>query len=75
LVVAVPFTKLGDKVSLFEVRANDNPQGPEDIEKQAVRTYVRGRPDEDDHEKVERMADPEIWTAKDKVWGSELLAA
>jgi hypothetical protein len=75
LVVAVPFAELGDKVSLLEVRAGDNPEGPKTIEKQAIQTYVRGRPDENKHEKVERVADPEIWAAKDEVWGSQLLAA
>jgi hypothetical protein len=75
LVVAVPFTEFGDKVSLFKIRAENNPEGPKNVEKQAIQTYVRGRPDENKHEKVERVPDPEIRAAKDEVWWSELLAA
>jgi hypothetical protein len=75
LVLTVPFTELGHKVSLLQVRAENNPQSPKNVEKQAVRTYVKGRPDENKHEKVERMPDPEIRAAKDKVWWSQLLAA
>jgi hypothetical protein len=75
LVVTVLFTELSDKIFLLKVRAEDNPEGPKHIEKQAVQTYVGGRPDENEHEKIERMADPEIWTADDDVWRSELLAA
>jgi hypothetical protein len=42
LVVTVLLAELGDKVSLLKVRANDNPEGPKDVEKQAVGGYVRG---------------------------------
>ena len=75
LVVTVLFTELGDKIFLLKVRAENKPEGPKHIEKQAVQTYVGGRPDENEHEKIERMADPEIWTADDEVWCSELPAA
>ena len=37
--------------------------------------YVGERPYENEHEKIEGMADPEIWTADDDVWRTELLAA
>jgi len=75
LVVTVLFTELGHQIFLLKVRAENNPQGPKNVEKQAVRTYVRARPDENEHEKIEGMADPEIWTAEDEVWCSELPAA
>src|SRR5512136_1456561 len=75
LVVTVLFTELGHKVFLLKVRAENNPQGPKNVEKQAVRTYVRARPDESEHAEIERMADPEIWTAEDEAWCSEFSAA
>jgi len=75
LVLAVALTELSNKISLLKVRAENNPYGPKHVEKQAIRTYVRGRPDENNHEKIERVTDPEIWAANNEVWGSELLAA
>jgi hypothetical protein len=72
--MTIPFPKLGDEVLLLKVRAENNPHGPKYVEKQAIRTYVRGQPDENNHEKVERVSDPKIGTAKDEVWWSEFSA-
>jgi len=74
LVLTIPLTELGNKVSLFKVGAKDNPECPKDVEKQTIGAYVRGRPEENNHEEIERVAEPEIRTAKDKVWWPELLA-
>jgi hypothetical protein len=68
----IPFTKLNHKVSLLKIRAENDPEGPNGVEKQAIRTHVRGRPDENDHKKVERVPDPQIWTAGNEGRGSEL---
>jgi hypothetical protein len=75
LVLTVALTELGNKISLLKVRTENNPCGPKHVEKQPIRTHVRDRPDENDHEKIERVPDPEIWTTKDEVWWSELFTA
>ena len=72
LVVTVSFAELGDKIFLFKDCPENNPEGPEHVEKQAVRTHVGGGPDENQHEKIERMADPEIGAAENEVWRSEI---
>ena len=75
LVATVAFSELSDKVFLFKVCPENDPEGPEHVEKQAVRTSIGGGPDENQHEKIERMADPEIGAAENKVWCQELSAA
>jgi len=41
-VLTIPFTELSNKVSFLKEGANDNPEGPKDVENQAVGAYIRG---------------------------------
>ncbi|MDP1993058.1 MAG: hypothetical protein Q8K00_18745, partial [Syntrophales bacterium] len=44
LIVTVSFAELGDKVFLLKNCSENDPKGPEHVEKQAVRTHVGGGP-------------------------------
>jgi hypothetical protein len=63
LVAAVLFTEFGDEILLFKDCPENDPEGPEDVEKQTVRMNVRGRPDENQDEKIARMTNPAIGSA------------
>ena len=63
LVAAVGFTEFGDEILLFQECPENDPESPEDVEKQTVRMNVRGRPDQNQDEKIERMANPAIGSA------------
>jgi hypothetical protein len=67
LVLTISFAKLDDQIFLLKVRAENHPEDPKHIEEQSVRIYVRARPDECEHEKIKRMANPEIGSADDEV--------
>jgi len=75
LIVTVGFAELGDKVFLLKNCSENDPKGPEHVEKQAVRAHVGGGPDENQHEKIEGMTDPEIRAAENEIRRPELPAA
>ena len=66
LIGVISFTKTRQQVRLFEDGAGKDPERPEEIEKQAIGSHLRRRPDYHEREKVERMAKEAIGSPDDK---------
>jgi hypothetical protein len=49
------------EVSILQIRANDNPESPQDIEYQPIESEHGTRPDDNYQEQIQRMSNPSIW--------------
>ena len=63
LVLPVRLPEFGDEVALFERGAYDDPRAPQYVEEELVGREAGSRPDEQQHEQVERMTHVAIGTA------------
>src|SRR5512137_1721086 len=57
LVLTVGLAEVDQEIALLELGADNDPCGPKHVEEELVGREARSRPDEQQHEQVERMAD------------------
>ena len=74
LVLPVRIAEIRDEIALFEVRPDHDPDRPQEVEQEPVRRQIRVGPDQQDHEEVERVANPAIGPC-DRKWNWPRISA